>query len=171
MRKITSNLRDRSNEAESPFLMDIAQLGLRISLAVIYFWAIMDRLGWLGTAQSGKVAWGNWASFAAYTHSLLPFLNDNLANIAAVSSTAIEILLGVLLIVGFRLRWVAIGSALLTTLFALSMAVFLGGRAPLNYPVIVFIPASLLLASLPAYRWSLDAVMAEHHATERGRIG
>jgi uncharacterized membrane protein YphA (DoxX/SURF4 family) len=139
--------------------MDIAQIFLRVSLAIIYFWAVMDRLGWLGAASSGKVVWGNWASFAAYTHSLLPFLTNSLANVAAVISTVVEVALGILLVVGFRLRWTATGSAVLTTIFALCMAISLGGRAPLNYPVIVFIPASLLLASLPGYRWSLDAAL------------
>lgn len=143
----------------SPTLMHIAQLWLRLSLAAIYFWAVMDRLGWLGSADSGKVAWGNWDSFATYTHTLLPFLNKGLADLAAVVTTVIEVSVGILLTVGFKLRWASIASALLTTLFATSMALFLGGRAPLNYPVIVFIPASLLLATLPTYRWSLDAAI------------
>lgn len=133
----------------------VPQLLLRLSLGVGFLLPVMDRFGWLGPAGVRGNAWGNWENFTHYTHSLVPFLNDSMANISAVIATAAEILLGVALIVGYKTRLAAMGSFVLTLIFAISMFVFLTPRAPFNYAVFVVSFASLLLAVIPNYRWAI----------------
>lgn len=132
------------------------QLLLRLALGIGFILPVLDRLGFLGLPGEPNVGWGNWENFIDYTHSLMPYLNRPLANIIGTVATVAEVLFGILLIAGFKTRYVALGSFALTLAFALSMLFFAGYRAPFNYSVFVCSTASLLLASVSNYRWSLD---------------
>lgn len=138
-------------ERVAPF----AQLFMRVALGIGFFWPVCDRFGILGTAESGSATWGNWNNFVAYAHSLLPFLSATMTNAAAVIATVAEVILGLCLILGFHTRTMAIGSALLTLIFAICMALFISPGAPLNYPVLVFTAASILLSVVPHYKWEI----------------
>lgn len=135
---------------------DIPQLILRLVLGIGFLLPVMDRFGWLGAAGVNGNAWGNWESFVSYTNSLMPYFSKSLAGIMAALATLAEIVFGVTLIIGFKTRLAAIGSFVLTLIFALSMAVFLGPRIPFNYSVFADSAAALLLACIPAYRWSVS---------------
>jgi uncharacterized membrane protein YphA (DoxX/SURF4 family) len=74
----------------------------------------------------------------------------------AALATLAEIIFGICLIIGYKTKQVALGAALLTLAFGLSMAVFLGIGAPFNYPVFVFTGAGLVLSGLGRYKWSVD---------------
>jgi len=133
-----------------------AQLFLRLALGIGFILPVMDRFGWLGAPGSPTVGWGSWAMFLDYTNSLMPYLARPAANAMAIVATAGELIFAVLLIIGYKIKLAAIGSFLLTLAFALSMLVFANYRAPFNYSVFVVSASSLLLATLPSYKWSID---------------
>jgi uncharacterized membrane protein YphA (DoxX/SURF4 family) len=118
----------------------------------------MDRLGWLGAPGSG-VAWGSWANFTSYTNKLLPFLSAGGASVMGMIATIAEAVFGVCLLIGYRTRQAALGSAVLTLVFGLCMAIFLTIAAPFKYPVFVFTGAGLLLSCTPEYKWSIDSLV------------
>jgi putative oxidoreductase len=136
--------------------LKIAQLLLRFALGIGFLFPVMDRIGWLGTPASGTAAWGNWSNFVSYTNKILPFLPPAGASFMGLIATLAETIFGICLIIGFRTQKAALGAVLLTLIFGLCMAIFLGITAPLKYPVFVFTGASLLLSGLPAYPWSVD---------------
>ncbi|TWI99321.1 DoxX-like protein [Mucilaginibacter frigoritolerans] len=138
----------------------VAQLFLRIAMGSIFLIVVMDRLGWLGAPGSHGVSWGDWKHFIDYTSTLLPFLNRSLANFAGLIATIAEALFGLCLIIGLKIKWVALGAAILTLCFGLSMAVFVSLNAPFSYPVFVFTGASLVLSGLNRYQWSIDNYLA-----------
>ena len=133
------------------------QLFLRLALGIGFILPVMDRFGWLGAPGNPTVGWGNWSIFLDYTNSLMPYLSRPMANIMAIIATAGELIFGVLLIIGYKIRLAATGSFLLTLMFALSMLFFANYRAPFNYSVFVVSASSLLLATIPNYRWALEA--------------
>lgn len=135
---------------------DIAQLFLRLALGTGFLLPVMDRLGWLGIAGVNGNAWGNWANFVDYTNTLMPYMNHSSAAIMALLATIAEIIFGTALIIGYKTRYVSLGSFLLTMIFSLSMFLFINARAPFTYSVFVDSAASLLLSSIPSYKWSVD---------------
>ena len=134
----------------------IAQLFLRIALGIGFLLPVMDRLGLMGPAGSAGVAWGDWKHFVAYTNTLMPFLNYTITNIMAVMATVAEFIFGVCLIIGLKIKPIALGAAILTLAFGLCMAIFAGISAPFTYPVFVFTGAGLVLSGIGYYRWSID---------------
>jgi uncharacterized membrane protein YphA (DoxX/SURF4 family) len=117
---------------------------------------VSDRLGLLGPFGTRNIEWGNWDSFINYTGTLMPFLDKPAVNIMGGLATLAEATIGILLIIGFKTRQVAIASSALTLVFALSMTLFLGIKAPINFAVFPVCTASLLLATIPVYEWSID---------------
>jgi uncharacterized membrane protein YphA (DoxX/SURF4 family) len=61
-----------------------------------------------------------------------------------------------MLILGFKTRIAAYGSSILLLIFAVSMTIALGPKAPLNYSVWVGSAAALLLAVQQQYSFSID---------------
>jgi len=135
----------------------IAQLLLRFSLGIGFLLPVLDRLGYFGKAGTQNVFWGDWTNFAAYTNLLMPYLNLQVASFFSFVATVMEVVFGILLIIGYKIRLAAYGSFMLTLIFAFSMMFFLHFRAPFNSSVFVVSFSSLLLASLPTFRWSVDA--------------
>ncbi|MGN7784482.1 DoxX family membrane protein [Niabella sp. 22666] len=129
-----------------------AQLIFRIAISLTLFSAVADRFGYWG-AQS---AWGNWANFEAYTGQLLFFLPHALVAAAAVVATILEIAFGVLLLIGYKTRPVAILTGCLLLLFATSMVMALGLKPTLDYSVWVGAAGCFLLAGIPHYSFSID---------------
>jgi uncharacterized membrane protein YphA (DoxX/SURF4 family) len=129
---------------------------LRLAYGLTLLMPVADRLGWLGVPGEKNINWGNWDNFVGYTHTLNPYASDGLAQGLAVLVTLLEAGFGLLLIIGLFTRWAALGAGLLTGAFALSMAIVLGFKAPFNFSVWVDAAAGLLLATLPAYAYSLD---------------
>ncbi|CAN5331159.1 hypothetical protein BH10BAC4_BH10BAC4_12270 [soil metagenome] len=136
--------------------IDYSQLFLRIALGLGFIFPVMDRLGILGEAGTNGNAWGNWSNFVSYTGTLMPYMNASLTNVMAALATGAELIFGVALIVGYQTRYAALGSCLLTLAFALSMFFFSNFREPFTYSVFVASAASLLLSTIPRYRWSID---------------
>ena len=117
----------------------------RLALAAGLLSAVADRFGLWGPPGSPKVAWGNWSNFVAYTGVLNFFLPRWAAPGLAVAATIAECSLGILLVLGVRKREVAAASAALLCLFALTMTLALGIKAPLDYSVFSAAAAAGLL--------------------------
>ena len=102
-----------------------------------------------GHPGAGNVSLGDWSHFVAYTAMVNSFLPSNWTDALAVAATAAEILLGIGLILGIYPRLVSLASAGLLSLFAFSMTLSFGIKAPLNFSVFADAPASLLLSIWP----------------------
>jgi putative oxidoreductase len=115
----------------------------RIALAAAFLSGIADRFG-LYTGRN--VGYGDFAGFVAYTAKVNSFMPPSAIPFLAWAATAAEFSLGVMLIVGIWLRWVALGSALLLLLFGVAMAISFGIKSPLDYSVFSASSAAVLLA-------------------------
>jgi putative oxidoreductase len=135
---------------------DLAILLLRLATAANFLSPAADRFGWWGKPGDTGVAWGSYENFLAYTAQVNSFAPASLIPFLGGTATALEILFAVMLLIGFKTRWAAFGSALLTCLFALAMAYSFGIKAPLDYAVFVDFTSAFLLATVAQYRWSLD---------------
>lgn len=129
------------------------QLFLRLALSVTMLSAVADRFGWWSDENS---SWGNMKSFEEYTRSLTFFLPETLSTFSVYAATFFEILFPLMLITGFKTRIAAYGSSILLLIFAVSMTIALGSKAPLNYSVWVGSAAALLLAVQQQYSFSID---------------
>lgn len=134
----------------------IAQLFLRFSLGIGFILPVLDRMGYFGNPGDPNVFWGDWTNFIAYTNQLMPYIDFSTASYFGFTATALELLFGILLIAGYKTKYVAIGSFMLTLIFALSMMFFLHFRAPFNFSVFIVCFSSLLLSTLPHFPWSID---------------
>lgn len=121
---------------------------LRVSLAASFLSAVLDRFGVWGKPGSPGVAWGNVENFLSYTAVLNPWVPASLIGVVGWSATILEIVLGVLLILGFRLKEVATLSGLLLGVFSLSMIATVGIKGPLDYSVFTASAAAFSLAIL-----------------------
>jgi uncharacterized membrane protein YphA (DoxX/SURF4 family) len=103
------------------------------------------------------VFWGDFARFVDYTWKLNWFLPRAIIPALAAISTGAEILSGVLLLAGWQTRMTALCSGILLMIFGLAMTLALGIKAPLNFSVFSAAGGSFLLATCPAFPFSVDA--------------
>lgn len=139
-------------------IQDFAQLFLRIAIGFGFFFYGSDRLGLWGKYGDKNVSWGDWSHFMAYASQVMRFIPYSLAEIFAAIATAGEITFGILLIIGYKTKWAALGTFLLAGLFAISMTISFGVFKPLAYSVFTVSAGGLLLYCTGRYRWSLDAL-------------
>jgi uncharacterized membrane protein YphA (DoxX/SURF4 family) len=137
-----------------------ATLLLRIGLGVGFLSAVGDRLGLWGAFGQPNVEWGNFARFLAYTHKLNWYLPAGFILPLGIIATGAELSFGLLLLVGWHTRAVALLSALLLLVFASAMTLALGIKAPLNYAVFTGIGGALLLASCESVPFSVDQLLS-----------
>src|SRR5205823_4267124 len=123
-----------------------AILYARIALGAAFLSGIADRFGLWGKT----IGYGDFAHFEQYTAEVNSFMPAFTIPFLAWAATAAELVLGVALIAGVRLRWVALASALLLALFGTAMAISFGLRSPLDYSVFSASAAALLLALHPS---------------------
>ncbi|OBS13569.1 DoxX family protein [Elizabethkingia miricola] len=128
------------------------QLFLRIAISVTMLSAVADRFGLWGDNSS----WGNWKNFEVYTQKLTYFLPEILSIFSAYTATFLEILFPVMLILGYKTRIASYGTGILLLIFAVSMTVALGTKAPLDYSVWVGSAGAFLLAAQQEYQYSMD---------------
>lgn len=126
--------------------IDYFSLFARFAIALGFLSAVADRFGlWTPLLGNGNVVWGNMESFTAYTGVLLPWVPKFLLPLFAWTATIAEIVLGVLLLIGFQKRLVALLSGILLLAFAFSMLFSLNVKAPLDYSVFAAAACALLL--------------------------
>ena len=123
--------------------IDLSILGLRISLAAGFLSAVASRLGLWGKHSSG---WSNFLEYSAQVNSFLP---GSFIPAISVTSTFLEAGLGILLLIGFKTAYAAVGSGCLTMLFAFAMAYSFGVKEPLDYSVFAFSAGAFLLSAMP----------------------
>ena len=142
--------------------MKYAQLFLRLAVGAAFLSAVADRLGFWGRPGQLNIAWGNFENFQLYTHQLVFFVGAGFSNILAVVATVLEAALGLLLLLGYRIKWSGRLSGCLLALFAMSMSMALGIKSAFDYSVWVGSGACFLLATIPAeaYSFSLDGYLA-----------
>lgn len=130
------------------------QLFLRFSIATTMLSAVADRFGFWGENS----AWGNWENFEKYTKQLTFFLPEILSIFSAYTATFLEIIFPLMLIFGFKTKIAAYGTGFLLLIFAFSMTIALGIKAPLDYSVLVGSAAAFLLARQEEYFFSIDTL-------------
>jgi putative oxidoreductase len=115
----------------------------RFALGAAFLSGIADRFG-LYTGRN--VGYGNFAGFVDYTAKVNSFMPAATIPFLAWAATAAELSLGILLIVGLWLRWVASASAVLLLLFGTAMAISFGIKSPMDYSVFSASAGAVLLA-------------------------
>jgi putative oxidoreductase len=138
----------------------LASLYLRVAIGSAYLWEVADRLGILGANGQPHVGWGDWKHFIAYASQVMSFLPVSLIPAFAIIATLGEAVFGFLILIGLFTRMAAVGSSILSFCFAIAMALSFGIESPLGYSVFTLSAASLLLATLPAYSWSMDSLLS-----------
>ncbi|MBC7487436.1 MAG: DoxX family membrane protein [Cytophagaceae bacterium] len=141
--------------------LTFAQLFLRLALAVSFLSAVADRLGLWGLAGTAGVSWGNWENFVIYSNAVNSYLPASIGQVLAIFATAIEVVLAVLLLVGYQLKWTAICSGILLVSFAGSLSISFGVKPPLDYSVWTGAAASFLLSTVSFYEFSLDEYLSK----------
>lgn len=125
---------------------DYFALFARIAIAMSFLSAVADRFGWWTPVLGNEnVVWGNMGNFIAYTGVLVPWVSKQILPVLAWSVTIAEVVLGVLLIIGYQKWIVALLSGLLLLTFAFSMMFFSSIKAPLDYSVFTASACSFLL--------------------------
>lgn len=132
---------------------------LRLALGLSFLSAVADRFGWWGAFGHANVAWGSFARFTAYTARLNGFVPQAMIPTLAVLSTGVELVLGLLLLVGWHTRIAAACSGLVLIAFGVAMTAALGPEAPLSFSVFSAAGGSLLLASSSSFPYTLDELL------------
>ncbi len=132
----------------------------RIALGAAFLSGIASRFGLWGA----DVGYGTFTNFVRYTAEVNSFMPAFTIPFLAWAATVAELVLGLALIVGARLRWAALGSALLLALFGVAMAISFGIKSPLDYSVFSASAAALLLALEPSR--PLPPAMPPHRSLE-----
>jgi putative oxidoreductase len=127
-----------------------ATIIMRFALASGFLSAVASRLSLWGSHSSG------WSAFLDYTKSVNSYAPASVVPVLAVMSTILETTFAILLLIGYKTRWAALGTSVLTLLFALSMAYSFGLKEPLDYSVFAFSASAFLLSTIPDYPLSID---------------
>lgn len=130
-----------------------AMIFTRVALGAAFLSGIMSRFGLWGKG----VGYGDFTHFQEYTAQVNSFMPAFTIPFLAWSATAAELVFGVMLILGIKLRWTAIGSAVLLALFGTAMAISFGIKSPMDYSVFSAAGAALLLAVFESRSASLSA--------------
>ena len=132
----------------NPRLVACASWLLRVALATAFLSAVADRFGLWGPPGAAGVSWGNLEHYNAYVAQLNWFVPAVFIPLVGWTGTVAETALAISLLVGWRLRWAALLSATLLLVFALTMTVALGPKAPLSYSVFTASSAAFLLFAI-----------------------
>src|ERR1043165_5637119 len=119
---------------ENGILIGAAQWFLRVALAAGFLSAAADRFGLWGPAGAANVAWGAWQPFVDYVAKLNWFAPAASIPVLAWASTVAEVILGIGLLIGWQLRWFALGAGLLLLSFAATMTLALGPKERRSKP-------------------------------------
>lgn len=142
-------------------MKNIIILLLRFALGIAFLSAVADRLGFWGTPESALTAWGNWDNFLLYTSSLTFGASGIILEILAFAATILEVVLGIFLILGYKIKQTAFCSGILLLLFAIGMALNTHTKYVLDYSVFSACFGAFLLAYQPAGKWSLDNLLGK----------
>jgi uncharacterized membrane protein YphA (DoxX/SURF4 family) len=151
----------------TPDALPVVRIALRLSLAAGFLSSVADRFGWW--APLGQGFWGNMASFADYTHQLVPFAHGWFLTAIVWAATVIETTLGILLLIGLWPGLVGAAACALLMVFGVAMAISLGLESPLSYSV--FAAASAAAAYGILGTTSTSHITAGPHARRVLKVG
>jgi putative oxidoreductase len=114
----------------------------RLALGAAFLSAVASRFG----IWDGEPGLSRFPGFVEYTAEVNAFMPAAVIPFLAWAATVAETSLGVALITGLGLRWVALASAALLAVFGTAMAISLGPKSPLDYSVFSASAGALLLA-------------------------
>jgi uncharacterized membrane protein YphA (DoxX/SURF4 family) len=140
-------------------LASFGSVFLRFALGLSFLSAVADRFGLWGAFGQPNVSWGNFPRFVEYTGRLNWFLPAATIPALARISTGAEILLGLLLLVGWNTRTTALLSGILLMAFGVEMMLALGVKVPLNFSVFPAAGGAVLLASCARFPFSVDQLL------------
>jgi putative oxidoreductase len=120
----------------------LAPVFARLALGAAFLSAVAGRFG----IWDGEPGLSRFPGFIQYTAEVNAFMPAAVVPFLAWAATVAETSLGVALITGFRLRWVALASAALLAVFGTAMAISFGPKSPLDYSVFSASAGALLLA-------------------------
>lgn len=132
------------------FAERIIEAFLRLALAAGFLSAVADRFGCWSAAVS---VWGNWSAFVDYTGMINPWLPASLIGPVGWAATVAEVVLAVLLIIGYRTEMVAKASGILLLLFALAMTFSTGVKRAFDYSVFSATAGAFALSLLKERAW------------------
>lgn len=133
-----------------------AGTALRLALGIAMLSAVADRFGLWGTYGTPNVAWGNWDNFIAYTHQLNYFVSLPVATVLGTIATALEILLGLLLVAGYKTKKTAFATGVLLLAFAFTMTLSLSVKVPLDFSVFSSAAGAFALSCIGNTAFALD---------------
>ena len=113
----------------------------RIALGAAFLSAVADRFGLWGKYGG----WRNFANFEKYTAQVNSFMPASTIPFLAWAATIAELAFGLALVLGFWLRWAALGSFILLLLFGIAMAISFGIKSPVDYSVFSASAGALIL--------------------------
>jgi putative oxidoreductase len=123
---------------------------LRFALAAGFLSAVASRLGLWGSHSSG------WEKYLDYVRKVNSFAPASIIPLLAIASTILESAFAILLSIGYKTRWAALGTSMLTLLFASAMTYSFGIKEPLDYSVFAFSASAFLLTTIQDYPYSID---------------
>src|SRR5437868_11334143 len=126
-----------------------AAMYARIVLGAAFLSGIADRFG---LYRGRNVGYGDFAGFVRYTAKVNSFMPPSTIPFLAWAATIAEFFFGITLILGIWRVWVAVGSAVLLSLFGTAMAISFGIKSPLDYSVFSATSAALLVAAYESRR-------------------
>ena len=132
------------------------KLFLRFSIGIGFLSAVADRFGFWSKEVS---AWGNWNNFLTYTQTLNPMVPPSFIPFIGWTSTILEIVFGVGLIIGFKTSLIAKLSGWLLLIFALAMTFTRGIKAPLDYSVFAASAGAFALRLIKEKFWEIDILL------------
>jgi thiosulfate dehydrogenase [quinone] large subunit len=140
-----------------------ASVYLRLALGAVFLASVTDRFGLWGPHGTANVAWGDLQRFTEYTMKLNPWAPRAIVPAIVWIVTIAEIVLGLSLFLGFRIRLVAFVSGVLLLLFALGMTIGTGLKSALNASVVSASAGAFLLATAGCHARSLDPAFPRRH--------
>jgi putative oxidoreductase len=135
--------------------MNLASFLLRLALAATYVSAYSSRINLFGGHGDG------WQQFLKYASEVNSYAPNSLKPFLAIAATVLEIVISILLIIGFKTRTAAVASGVLTFIFAIAMTYSYGIKEPLDYGVFVNFAAAFLLSTMPGFKWSADQYLSK----------
>lgn len=133
------------------------KLFLRLAISSGFLSAVADRFGWWGKEVS---AWGNWDNFLEYTGVLNTWFPESMIPFMGTMATLAEIVFAIALIIGFKTELFAKLSGVLLLIFALSMAISIGIKAPFDYSVFIASGAAFSLSLMKEKHYELDNLIS-----------
>lgn len=137
---------------------------VRFLMAGDFLLSVGDRFGAFGPPGTPGSPWGDFAHFVSYTREVSSFLPAGFAPFLAVLATIAETVLGLVLLLGVRLRYAALGSAGLLSAFGVSMVVSLPAAEQFRYGVFLLCAGMLALSTVERHAWSVDGLLSRRGA-------